>query len=447
MDASNQFHYLFLFFIAQGLGISGLMKAATLKWKLRLKEGICFAILILFFTLFSTAVHRTDIPIVFLQGPASISAGILIFIFFYKINKDTLWKSIVNFGMVVLFHFLAVFTIPFLFYISLPNLFETSMRWYYVISLTAYMVLICFINILARFSREMMPMNRKGRTQLAIFNLVSFVVIVLAIIYAQTGRTSIINNLTIIFIIVSYIAIYIYIGFINIKAKQKQREADLKNLENYTNELEQQQAFVRKFRHDYLNILLSLESFIIEEDLAGLKKYYEESIARTSDLITKNNFTLDRLQKIKVREIKSILISKVMIVQNLDSNVKAVVEVNEEIEHIPVSSIALVRMLGIILDNAIEAIEELLLTGEAGELYLGVFKWEGGITFIIENSCNKLFIPLVELWKQGVSTKGKGRGLGLLNLAELAESFSNVSLGTTMENGKFRQELLIEHKA
>ena len=245
-------------------------------------------------------------------------------------------------------------------------------------------------------------------------------------------------------VVVATISLIIYSLYVDARHERLQKELESNHLEYYTNELEQQQTSIRKFRHDYQNIFLSIKSFIDDGDLQGLKKYYGENITTASKMIVENDFTLDSLQKIKVREIKSILASKIIAAQNLGGEAKVVVEVNEEIEEIPVESITLVRMLGIILDNAIEAISERDFE-EEGSLYVGVFKWSSGITIIVENTCSQGVPPLEQLWKSGFSTKGEGHGLGLGNLLELANQAPNVTLGTSIEDGKFRQELLIEN--
>ena len=247
-----------------------------------------------------------------------------------------------------------------------------------------------------------------------------------------------------IIVIAATTSFIIYTLYVEARQERLQKELEGNHLEYYTNELEQQQISIRKFRHDYQNIFLSIKSYIDDGDLQGLKKYYGDNITTASKAIVENDFTLDSLQKIKVREIKSILASKIIATQNLGGGAKVVVEVNEEIEKIPVESITLVRMLGIILDNAIEAISERDFEGD-GLLYVGVFKWSSGITIIVENTCGQGVPPLEQLWKSGFTTKGKGHGLGLGNLLELANQSPNVTLGTSVEDGKFRQELLIEN--
>ena len=277
---------------------------------------------------------------------------------------------------------------------------------------------------------------------LLFFAMLFFINYIYIVGYARQSPVVVVSFFMI--VAVATISLIIYTLYVDAKHERLQKELESNHLEYYTNELEQQQITIRKFRHDYQNIFLSIKSFIDDGDLQGLEKYYGENITTASKAIVENDFTLDSLQKIKVREIKSILASKIIAAQNLGEGTKVVVEVNEEIEEIPVESVTLVRMIGIILDNAIEAISEKEFQGE-GSLYVGVFKWSSGITIIVENTCSQGVPPLEQLWKSGFSTKGKGHGLGLGNLLELANHSPNVTLGTSVEDGKFRQEILIEN--
>ena len=223
-----------------------------------------------------------------------------------------------------------------------------------------------------------------------------------------------------------------------IETRSKQEE--LQNLKHHTEELEQQQIAMRKFKQDHQNILMSMHAYIQDEDWAGLKQYYSSKVEMTSATITKNIFALDGLGKIKLPEIKSILAGKLMMAQNTHMDIHTTFEASEEIDHIAIDSIALVRMLGIILDNAIEALTEL----GGGKLFVGCYKWEAGITFIVKNTCCPDMPPLQQLRKPGFSTKGEQRGLGLFNLSELVDAYPNVSLKTGVNEGTFSQELLIE---
>jgi len=235
-------------------------------------------------------------------------------------------------------------------------------------------------------------------------------------------------------------AIFIYGKYSQKKSMAQQNAENQKYLQYYTAELEHYQLGVRRFRHDYQNILLSLDSYIEDGDLAGLRQYYYSSIKPASDIIIKNNFALDGLDKIKIPAIKSFLFSKLMLAQNADADIRVTFEANKDIDHISLNHVALVRMLGILIDNAIEELTEL----GRGELFISCLKWDAGITFVVQNTCRTDLPSSQQLWQAGFSTKGEDRGLGLSNLSELAYAYPNVTLSTKVSENSFRQELLIE---
>jgi len=231
--------------------------------------------------------------------------------------------------------------------------------------------------------------------------------------------------------------------FILAKRSAQQNAEEQKRLQHYTEELERHQLDVQKFKHDYQNILLSLDAYIEDGDLAGLRQYYRTSIQPTSTMMAKSNFSLNGLDKIKIQAIKSFLAAKLMLAQRTDAEIHLTFEANEHIDHIPLDSVVLVRILGILLDNAIEELTEL----DRGELFVSCLKWDAGTTFIVQNTCQPNLPSLQQLWQTGFSTKDKSRkrGFGLPNLSELIDAHPNITLSTKILENSFRQELLIQN--
>jgi len=235
----------------------------------------------------------------------------------------------------------------------------------------------------------------------------------------------------------SIFSFFFYENALNAKYNLRQREDEQKHMSFYLDEIEQQQAAMRKFKHDLQNLFSALDIFIKDDDLKGLKQFYPK-VRMASEVITKNEFMLDGLSKIKIREIKNILIAKLAMAQNLEIDTR--LEVGSEINDITVDTIAMVRILGIILDNAIEELQAL---GE-GALYIVCIKSEDIIRFTIQNSCRLDMPPLKQLQESGFSTKGEGRGLGLSNLYEVIDAQPRLSLMTNIEDGQFSQTLIVE---
>jgi len=217
------------------------------------------------------------------------------------------------------------------------------------------------------------------------------------------------------------------------------RETEYKALRHYMQRLEQQHTAMRKFKHDYQNILTSMDNFFLTNDWVGLKQYYIKAIKPASEIITKNHFALEALSNIKVPEIKSLLAAKLFAAQNMALEIDTIFEAYEEIHTIPVDSVSLVRMLGIILDNAIEELAVL----SQGKLAVACFESGENLTFVVQNTCRPNIPKLHQLKQSGFSTKGKTRGFGLNILDEIQASHSNVTLSTAIEATTFTQKITI----
>jgi len=240
------------------------------------------------------------------------------------------------------------------------------------------------------------------------------------------------------FFLIFYVcAVFLNKRYLRTKSIAKQNAEDRKQLLIHMDELMRQYTAMRKFKHDQSNIFSSMDIFVEENDWSGMKEYYNTKIKPTFDIIMASDFALKSLNNIKVPEIRSLLTIKLALAQNL--GISAKFEADDEIEDVPIDSVALVRMLGIILDNAIEELESL----GAGMLLVGCYRVDDSINFVIQNDCRADMPPLQQLYKPGFTTKGKGHGLGLENLYELADSLPNVVLSTSIENGKFIQKLMM----
>jgi len=242
------------------------------------------------------------------------------------------------------------------------------------------------------------------------------------------------------FAITTLASIYFYTSSINEKSASQQKEAVQEALQIYTKQIEQQQTAMRKFKHDYVNILLSMDGFFAEDNIAGLKDYYANKVRVASEIITKGDFALENLCNINVLEIKGLLGAKLMRAQDTNMNICVTFEATEEIDGIPIDSIVLVRMLGIIMDNAIEELGEL----GGGQLMVACYKEGTGVVFVVQNTCRADIPKLQELKQAGFSTKGEGRGQGLCNLSEMVAAHSDrLTLHTSIEGGYFKQRLWI----
>jgi two-component system sensor histidine kinase AgrC len=230
-----------------------------------------------------------------------------------------------------------------------------------------------------------------------------------------------------------------YILIIQIKKEMdfKTKKMEFDNLQEYTSNLESMYNDMRKFRHDYVNILSSMKGYIEQKDLSGLDEFFNKKILTMSNDISKKNYKLEVLQHIKITELKGILASKIIRAQELGTNV--FIDIMESIEFINIDIIDLCRIIGILLDNAIEA----SLLCEEPSLKLGIINNKNSIIILIINSCQKETPPIYKMFESGFSTNGSNRGLGLSNLKEIISNYKHVSIDTSIKNEEFIQNLQI----
>lgn len=214
-------------------------------------------------------------------------------------------------------------------------------------------------------------------------------------------------------------------------------EQEKELLEDYNVRLENLYKEVRGFKHDYINILSSLYFYMEEENYSEMKQYFKEEILTSGQNLAKQDGVIGKLYDIKIPEIKGIVYLKLLMAFQENLNVK--VEVKEEISYIAMKSEDLVRVLGIFLDNAMEA------SGNTEEkyLYIGFLSMQDEIYIKVENSLSASIEGVGELSEFGFSTKGKERGVGLYSAEQILSRYSNVLHSVEIKNNRFIQTLKI----
>ena len=221
------------------------------------------------------------------------------------------------------------------------------------------------------------------------------------------------------------------------KVDIEMRQDSYNRLQEYTNQIENMYSSLRSFKHDYSNIMLSMSGYIEANDMEGLRDYFDKEILPLSKNITKNTAHINQLINIKTTELKSIISSKLLYAIELNINVG--IEVTDEVTSIPMDTLDLCRVIGIFLDNAIEA----TLETDQPTIRFALINLDTEYIFIISNTFLEKGIPYATLSKPNVSTKGVNRGIGLYNAHEIIAKYNHVFLDTEIKNKSFVQRLQI----
>ena len=190
---------------------------------------------------------------------------------------------------------------------------------------------------------------------------------------------------------------------------------------------------LKRFKHSYDNTLASIEGYALREDLAGLNAYLEEILAEKTKNESVNYFKLNFIQN---PAITGLVISKMIYAEKLD--VRFVLKVRSEAADLPVKSGHLCDILGVLLDNAIEAAAE----SSGKEVFFKIEEFPDTYVFDIRNSVSAP-PDRSRMFEKGWTTKGENRGFGLYMVRDILSRYENVILNSTFENGVFEQELIL----
>lgn len=224
-----------------------------------------------------------------------------------------------------------------------------------------------------------------------------------------------------------------------LKKQNAQLQRNNNQLKEYANSLEKDEDRLRRFKHDYRNILNSLKISAQKEDSKVLIKQLDE--------YTKEHFDSDALSKFKdVNHIhdelvKSIIITKLS--KMFNNGIKYRFSCEKDINTFPFLSSSehmdVVRILGITFDNAIEATKK----EKDPKIEAMLYQNNGNLEFIIRNSIAKE-INKNEVFQMGHTIKENHSGIGLNNVLKIVEKYpNNMMVDINTEAGWFTFNLVI----
>lgn len=314
------------------------------------------------------------------------------------------------------------------------------------IYLLIFAIITLFFSILGRILFKQLTTSGLSLNKIYLIIVCVFLLTILLLIYFYLPKQNLsfgdAKFLVVMYalLIITTAVLIVTISFSIIRQIQYKRNMrEIENYYKYTLQIEKINHEMRKFRHDYVNILSTMSDFIREDDMEGLDQYFHEEILPMQDSMQMNAIKINGIENLKVREIKGLLTTKIL--QAQEKNIRISIEVPETIEKIEMPIINLSRVIGILLDNAIEASEKIV---DDPLIRIAFIKNEDdSVMFIVMNKCDTDMPRLHTLFQENFSTKGKNRGLGLSTLKELTDTTSNVLLDTTIDNNYFIQKVEI----
>lgn len=221
---------------------------------------------------------------------------------------------------------------------------------------------------------------------------------------------------------------------------RKQLEAQRVSLQQqntYIETLEGLQQEMRRFRHDYKNMMSGIYFQVKEGDLESIQNFIQ-GMTEDFDLQVGGQIRrLTQLGNVHMLEVKGLLLCKLQEMQK--DKIDCELEVLRPLDRTRVRVTDLCRCLGILIDNAMDEVRG----KEEPWIHIMVSSQEGYTTFRIKN---KLYsqVDFHRIWQQGYSTRGADRGVGLASYRNILKRYENMFHFTAIQDGYFVQELKIQ---
>ena len=213
----------------------------------------------------------------------------------------------------------------------------------------------------------------------------------------------------------------------------EQKKFEQKHLQTYTDEIVALYNEIRGFRHDYTGMLVSLRMAIESKDLQEIDRVYSEVLVKANQKLRSDKYTYFDLNNIEDSALRSLIAQS--IVNAKTNNVEYTLEVKDVITPLSMELLDLVRVMSVLLNNAVEGAVE----SYQKQLEVAIIKLDLETLVVIQNSCKKRKVKSEDLFELGFSTKGRHRGLGLNNVKEILGKYDNVILETEIDNDVFKQ--------
>ena len=310
--------------------------------------------------------------------------------------------------------------------------------FFFIINLISYLVIdkiITYFNLeLKYFDKDYLyPFLKKVIVAFFALHIVLFISDIVSTFPHLNSFGSILAAIIFICLLLCFFAMNSYKVQVEKEIALKQKKFEQKYLQTYTDEIVGLYNEIRGFRHDYAGMLVSMQMAIDSGDLQEIDRVYNEVLVKANHKLRSDKYTYFDLNNIEDSALRSLVAQSIIYARN--NGVEFTLEVKDTITKLPIELLDLVRIMSILLNNAVEGSAD----SYKKQMEVAVIKMETETVIVIQNSCKMTMTPSGDLFALGFSTKGRNRGVGLNNVKELLDKYNNIILETEMEGSTFRQ--------
>lgn len=378
-----------------------------------------------------------------LNNPFNIAfnyiSNFIIIYFVFSIGK---FKSMIAtiFPSIIFSLLIALFLNP---YLTLLNITYEQVNdipiYRFPLLIFIYLIVLIFVIILKSKNFTIKILNNFDKKNKSII-ILNFIFGCLTIIIQSLLTINYIDILPIGFTFFNFICLLTYfcLSFYSLAKIMKlvTTTQKLESAEEYNKTLHILHDSVRGFKHDFDNIVTTIGGYVKTNDMVGLKKYYSQL---EEDCQKVNNLYLLNPDIINNPGIYNLLTAKYN--EAIEKNIKVNITFLLDLNNLHMKIYEFTRMLGILLDNAIEA------ASECDKKVLNIsFRNDSknNVNIIqIENTYLDKNVDIDYIFNKGITGKENHTGLGLWEVREILKKNNNINLQTTKTDEYFSQQLEI----
>lgn len=232
------------------------------------------------------------------------------------------------------------------------------------------------------------------------------------------------------------ISLNIY-GLLN-KREAVKNERNVKQLTEEKKNLLDVTDNIRCFKHDFNNIIQAIDGYIYLNDMKSLQVYFK-SLLKECNHVKVVDFL--NCQGLDNPAIYGVLLNKFQIAE--ENGIKMNIDIMVSLKDLNEKAYVISRMLGILVDNALEA------TNECDDKIVNIQflkdRKRDKIDIVIENTYANKDVDTCKIFEKNYTTKkDKGNtGLGLWKIQDILRKDSNLELFTTKDDIMFKQRIEI----
>ncbi|MCF6094496.1 Spo0B domain-containing protein [Microaerobacter geothermalis] len=311
-----------------------------------------------------------------------------------------------------------------------------STSTYFLISYISFFLLLSLVYILSKLNRPLFRISSKysmNKKSVILFVIIVFQTFLLVTIGTIVLLDIIGDNGIILYIIIGMLVVlqltsFVYLRYI-IRVFEKETELDAQKA--YLDNINKLFSTIRSQRHDFINHVQVMYSFLILQQYEDLKEYMKKMMGE-----------IKQLNRVIIRDnpALSALLQTNLALYEMDQ-IELKMEIKSNLSEIEINSIDLVRILGNLLNNAREAVMELPPSERKVSIEIKSFENFSMIKvtnyrpLIPENMIEKIF-------EGGFSTKKNHDGLGLAAVKQLVKKKRAIWKSSAM---KKRERLFLSY--